>query len=77
MYFGVKIKWNGKGINEYGYNEKTGKKLVKISKKYFRPAEVDTLLGDCTKAKNKLKWGPTYDIYNLIKEIVLHDLNNI
>jgi GDPmannose 4,6-dehydratase len=73
----IKIKWNGEGINEYGYNEKTGKKLVKVSKKYFRPSEVDTLLGDCTKAKNKLKWKPKYDIYNLIKEIVLHDLNNI
>ena len=55
---GIKMGWKGEGIEEIGYNMDTGKEYVFISEKYFRPAEVDELLGDSTKAKEELGWVP-------------------
>ena len=71
----INIKWKGEGLNEVGYSEETGEILVRVSEKYFRPAEVDTLLGDSTKALNKLGWKADIGIKELIKEIVKSDLN--
>ena len=51
---GINIKWIGKGINEKGIDKKTGKTIIKVGKRYFRPTEVDTLLGDARKAKKIL-----------------------
>lgn len=70
---GFSIKWKGTGINEIGYDEKTGRELIFVSEKYFRPAEVELLLGDCTKAKTKLGWEKKYDFDKLVKEMVDHD----
>ena len=70
---GFNIKWKGKGINEIGYDEKTGKELIFISEKYFRPAEVEELLGDSTKATRNLGWKPKYTFDGLVKEMVEHD----
>lgn len=70
---GFTIKWEGEGINEVGYDEKTGRILIKISERYFRPSEVDTLLGDSTKARTKLNWKPQYSFDDLIKEMVEND----
>ena len=67
------IKWEGKGVNECGYNSETKKKIVKISKKYFRPAEVDELLGDYSKAKRDLGWEPKCTFKELVKEMVEYD----
>lgn len=67
------IKWKGSGINELGYNEETGETLIKISEKYFRPAEVDELLGDYSKAKRDLGWEPKYSFNELVSEMVEHD----
>ena len=67
------IKWKGSGINEVGYDENTGKELIFISEKYFRPAEVDELLGDSTKAQNILGWKIKYSFDNLVKDMVNHD----
>ena len=67
------IKWKGSGINEIGYDEHTGKELIFISEKYFRPAEVDELLGDSTKAQNMLGWKIKYSFDNLVKDMVNHD----
>ena len=67
------IKWKGKDLNEIGYDEKTGKELIFISNDYFRPAEVDELLGDSTKAITKLGWIRKYSFDELIKEMVDHD----
>jgi len=53
----IKIQWKGKGINEKGFNE-DGKCIIEVDKRYFRPTEVETLLGNCDKAKNKLGWSP-------------------
>jgi GDPmannose 4,6-dehydratase len=70
---GFDIKWKGKGINEIGYNEKTGRELIFVSEKYFRPAEVEELLGDSTKARKDLDWKITYSFDDLIKEMVIED----
>ena len=67
---GFILKWKGKGINEIGYDEKTGRELIKIDPKYFRPTEVDLLIGDASKAKNKLGWQPSFNLNEgLIKTI--------
>ena len=69
----MNIKWKGKGIDEIGYDKKTGKELIFISEKYFRPTEVDELLGDCSKANNILKWKPSYSFEKLVEEMVHSD----
>jgi len=70
---GFDIKWKGEGINEVGYDEKTGRELIFVSEKYFRPAEVDELLGDSTKARTELGWEPEYSFDQIIEEMVDHD----
>ena len=70
---GIKIKWVGKGINEKGIDKKTGKIIVKVGKRYFRPTEVDTLLGDARKAKKILKWKPKITFNQMVKEMVESD----
>ena len=74
--FGLKgfdIKWKGKGIEEIGYDSKTGRELIFVSEKYFRPAEVEELLGDSTKARTELGWEPKYSFDELVKEMVEED----
>ena len=73
-YLGIKIKWIGKGINEKGIDKDTGKVIVRVGKKYFRPTEVETLLGDARKAKKILKWKPKISLNEMIKEMVECDL---
>jgi GDPmannose 4,6-dehydratase len=70
----VSIKWEGKAENEKGIDSATGKTLIEIDPKYYRPAEVDLLVGDATKAKEKLGWVPTYTVQELCKEMVAADL---
>ena len=72
---GLNIKWKGEGINEIGYDENTGRELIFVSEKYFRPAEVEELLGDSTKARSELGWKPEYSFELLIKEMVEEDCN--
>ena len=69
----IKIYWKGKGIKTKAYDEK-GNCIIECSKKYFRPAEVDILLGDSTKAKKLLKWKPKISFENLVKEMINDDL---
>jgi GDPmannose 4,6-dehydratase len=61
------LEWRGEGINEEGYDKKTGKVIIKIDEKYFRPAEVDLLIGDYSKAKEKLGWSPKVTFQELAK----------
>ena len=69
---GMELRWDGKGINEVGYwNDKP---VVKIDPRYFRPAEVETLLGDPTKAKTKLGWAPEITVQEMCAEMVANDL---
>jgi GDPmannose 4,6-dehydratase len=70
---GFNIKWKGSGLEEIGYDETTGKELIFVSEKYFRPAEVEELLGDSTKARNELQWVPKYSFDDLVKEMVDKD----
>jgi len=70
----IKIKWEGQGINEKGINANTGDVLVEVDEKYFRPTEVELLLGDPTKAKTKLGWSHQYSFKELVEEMVNADL---
>ena len=70
---GFDIKWKGVGVNEIGYDSKTGRELIFIDPKYFRPAEVEQLLGDSTKAQKVLGWKPKTSFQELVKEMVEHD----
>ncbi len=84
-FLGINITWSGKGIKEQGKiknfdkskypNLKKGMVVIKIDKKYFRPNEVDNLIGDSSKAKRFLKWKPKTSINELISEMMNHDLN--
>ena len=71
---GIDIFWNGFGVDEKGYNRETGDVLVEIDKEYFRPAEVDLLIGDYSKAKSLLGWSPRYTVEEIIKEMVSEDI---
>lgn len=66
---GITIEWEGSGLNEVGKHKETGKILVKIDEKYFRPCEVEFLLGDPTKAEEKLGWKREYDLVKLIDDM--------
>ena len=70
---GFNIKWEGSGVNEIGYNEKTGQVMIFMNEKYYRPAEVDILLGDSTKARTVLGWKPKTSFDELIKLMVDND----
>lgn len=71
---GVKIKWQGKGLNEVGIDTKTNKKIIKIDKYYFRPTEVFELRGDSSKAKRELGWKPEISFKKMVKDMVNHDI---
>ncbi|HTF02523.1 MAG TPA: GDP-mannose 4,6-dehydratase [Bacteroidia bacterium] len=70
----IQLRWEGKGIEEKGIDQLTGKVLVRIDPKYFRPAEVDLLVGDASKAKKILGWEPTHTVQELCREMVASDL---
>lgn len=70
---GFNIQWKGEGINEIGYDINTGREIIFISDKYFRPTEVEQLLGDSTKARNILGWKPTISFEQLVEEMVEYD----
>ena len=74
---GKKIEWSGEGIEEFGIDVSNGKKIIEINPQYFRPAEVDLLVGDPSKAKNKLNWKSTTNIEELAEIMVSSDLNLI
>ena len=69
------IKWSGKGINEKGFDP-NGNCIVSVDPRYFRPTEVETLLGDARKAKKKLGWVPKITFQNLVKEMIEEDFNS-
>ena len=77
---GIELEWKGSGVNEVGLDSNTGKELVVVDPKYFRPTEVDLLVGDASKAKDKLNWEPHFTLDELVEDMVtsdrkeLHDL---
>ena len=71
-YFGMKIAWEGEGVDEVGIDKLTKKTVIKVNPKYFRPAEVETLLGDATKAKEKLGWEPKISFEQLVEDMCIY-----
>lgn len=75
---GISLRWEGEGVDEKGIDENTGKILVEVDPKFFRPAEVDQLLGDPTKAKKQLGWNPCKTSFEeLVKIMTDHDMNYV
>jgi GDPmannose 4,6-dehydratase len=83
---GIELKFTGEGVKEKGYvaacnnpayQLPVGKEVVAIDPEYFRPTEVELLIGDATKAKEKLKWTPKYDLAGLVKEMMANDVANV
>jgi GDPmannose 4,6-dehydratase len=70
----INLKWEGKGVDEKGINQADGKVLVEIDPRYFRPAEVEILIGDPSKAKVKLGWEPKVQLPELVKMMMDHDI---
>ena len=70
---GIKLKWQGKGLNEIGINIKTNKTIIKINKKYYRPTEVNNLVADFKKAKKFLGWKPKYNVNSLIDDMIKNE----
>jgi GDPmannose 4,6-dehydratase len=70
----MKIAWHGEGVAEVGVDTASGKTLIRVDPRYFRPAEVETLLGDATKAKQKLGWVAEVSFPELVREMVESDL---
>ncbi|WP_294669620.1 GDP-mannose 4,6-dehydratase [uncultured Fluviicola sp.] len=76
-YVGFDIVWEGTGVNEIGIDRNTGKKIIEVNPKYFRPTEVDLLIGDATKAKNKLNWEAKVEIDELVRIMMEHDIKMV
>lgn len=74
---GYEIVWEGTGVDEKGIDKNTGKVLVEVDPRYFRPAEVELLWGDSTKARTELGWEPKYSFMDLVKEMVASDLEEM
>jgi len=74
---GIEIEWRGEGKNEVGINKSDGEVLIEVDPQYFRPTEVDLLLGDSSKAQEKLNWQFSYTIEDLVKEMVEMDLKEL
>jgi GDPmannose 4,6-dehydratase len=74
---GMTIRWEGKGVDEVGYLEsQPSRAIVRVDPRYFRPTEVETLLGDPTKAREKLGWTPKITFHELVSEMVREDLKS-
>ena len=71
---GMDIEFKGEGVNEVGIDKETGKVIIEVDPRYFRPTEVDLLLGDSSKARRELGWIPKYNLQALVKEMVREDL---
>ena len=75
---GIELRWEGEGVDEKGIDVATGRTLVEVDPKYFRPAEVDQLLGDPTKARTVLGWNPRKTSFeDLVKIMVKHDMKKV
>ena len=72
----IDIIWKGTGANEVGIDKENGVEIVKVDPRYYRPTEVETLLGDPSKAKNNLSWEPKISFHEMVNEMVSSDLKN-
>jgi GDPmannose 4,6-dehydratase len=74
---GTTLRWEGSGVSEKGICTATGKVLVEVDPRYFRPTEVDVLVGDASKARKHLAWAPQCGFKQLVKEMVCQDLEAV
>lgn len=74
---GIQIRWEGQGVNERGFDIATGKCIVQVDPRYFRPTDVETLLGDASKVRQKLSWTPKITFQELVSEMVRSDLQSV
>jgi GDPmannose 4,6-dehydratase len=72
-YFGMNIRWEGEGLDEVGIDTVSDRVVIRVSEKYFRPSEVDTLIGDSTKAREKLGWQPKISFDELVRDMCLNE----
>jgi len=75
QHLGIDMEWRGQGVEEQGLNGKTGQVIVKVDPRYFRPTEVETLLGDPSKAKRQLGWSAEVTFPELVADMVESDLD--
>lgn len=73
-FHGMSLEWSGRGINEIGTDRRTGRRIIEISSDFYRPADVDFLLGDASKAQAQLGWTPEYSFEDLVADMCAHDL---
>jgi GDPmannose 4,6-dehydratase len=73
-YIGKTIRWQGEGVDEKGYDDKTGQCIIEVDPQYFRPTEVDTLFGDPTKAKENLGWEAKVTLKKMVAGMIEADL---
>ncbi len=76
-HVGIQLRWEGEGVNENGIDEKTGKEIISIDPRYFRPTEVEMLIGDATKAKEKLGWQPKHNLDDLVGDMIASDIKEL
>ena len=76
-HVGIHLRWEGEAVNEKGIDEKTGKEIISIDPRYFRPTEVDMLIGDATKAKEKLGWQPKHNLDDLVGDMIASDIKEL
>ncbi len=76
-YLNLKLEWQGEGVDETGYSKTLDRVIIKINPQFYRPAEVDTLLGDCTKAYRELSWEPRILFEDMVKEMINYDLATV
>jgi GDPmannose 4,6-dehydratase len=74
VVLGIKLRWQGEGINEVGIDLKNEQEIIRIDPRYFRPTEVDSLHCDAAKARKLLNWTPTITFHQLVEEMATHDL---
>ncbi len=75
-YLGMNLTWEGEELNEVGIDKNTGRTVIRVNKDFYRPAEVPTILGDCTKARTVLGWTPEYSFTQLVEEMCKFELEN-
>jgi GDPmannose 4,6-dehydratase len=74
---GIQIAWKGSGINEIGFDKNSGKELVFVDKQYFRPSEVDLLIGDPSKAERILGWKASIELKELVKDMMVSEIARV
>jgi GDPmannose 4,6-dehydratase len=76
-YLNLNLEWRGEGVDEIGFSRTLDKTIISINPQFYRPAEVDTLLGDCTKAYRELNWEPRISFEDMVKEMITYDLATV